>query len=92
MCEWCNESVAAKLRRRYPWLLYIHCAAHRLNLIVAAYFRKVTEANNVINVYKSLHAIFNVASHREIFDCSKGMLSQTAYNGSLLSYRSPMGL
>ena len=88
----CNEGVAAKLRRRYPWLLYIHCAAHRLNLIVAAYFRKVTEANNVINVYKSLHAIFNVASHREIFDCSKRMLSQTAYNGSLLSYRSPMGL
>ena len=61
----CNEGVAAKLRRRNPWLVYIHCAAHRLNLMVGAYFRKVTEANNVINVYKSLYAIFNFANHRE---------------------------
>ena len=64
----CYKGVGAKLRRRYPWLLYIHCAAHRLNLVVAAYFRTVSEANNVINVYKSLHDIFNVASHREIFE------------------------
>ena len=62
------EGVAAKLRRSYPWLLYIHCAAHRLNLIVAAYFRTVNEACNVINVYKTLHTIFNVASNREIFE------------------------
>ena len=64
----CYEGVAAKLRRSYPWLLYIHCAAHRLNLIVAAYFRTVNEASNVINVYKTLHTIFNVASNREIFE------------------------
>ncbi|XP_028408662.1 zinc finger MYM-type protein 1-like [Dendronephthya gigantea] len=64
----CYEGVAAKLRRYYPWLLYIHCAAHRLNLIVAAYFRTVNEACNVINVYKALHTIFNVASNREIFE------------------------
>ena len=63
----CYEGIAAKLRRSYPWLLYIHCAAHRLNLIVAAYFRTVNEASNVINVYKTLHTIFNVASSREIF-------------------------
>ena len=64
----CYKGVGAILRRRYPWLLYIYCAAHRLNLVVAAYFRTVLEANNVINVYKSLHDIFNVASHREIFE------------------------
>ena len=46
----CYEGVAAKLRRSYPWLLYIHCAAHHLNLIVAAYFCTVKEASNVINV------------------------------------------
>ena len=67
----CYEGVAAKLRRSddsYPWLLYIHCAAHRLNLIVAAYFRTVNEASNVINVCKTLHTIFHVASNREIFE------------------------
>ena len=64
----CYKGVGAKLRIRYPWLLYIHCAAHRLNLVVAAYFRTVSEANNVINVSKSLHDILNVATHREIFE------------------------
>jgi hypothetical protein len=48
-----NEGVAAKLRRYYPWFLYLHCAAHRLNLIVAACFRTVNEACSVINVYKA---------------------------------------
>lgn len=37
-------------------------------MIVGAYFRTVKAASNVINVYKSLHTIFNVASHREIFE------------------------
>ena len=46
----CYEGVAAKLRRSYPWFVYIQCAAHRLNLIVSAYFRTVNEACNVINV------------------------------------------
>ena len=67
----CYEGVAAKLRRYYPWLLYIHCAAHRLNLIIAAYFRTVNEACNVINGYKALHTIFNVASNREIFEAAQ---------------------
>ena len=64
----CYEGVAAKLKRSYPWLLYVHCAAHRLNLIVVEYFRTVKSASNVIKIYKSLHTIFNVASHREIFE------------------------
>ena len=91
----CYEGVAAKLRRSYPWLLYIHCAANRLNLIVhvAAYFRTVNEARNVINVYKTPHIIFNVASNREIFEAlQKELYPKTAHNGSLLSNRSPMSL
>ena len=63
-----DNAVAAKLRTYYPWLLYVHCAAHRLNLIVAAYFRTVNEACCVVNIYKTLHAIFNVVSNREIFE------------------------
>jgi hypothetical protein len=64
----CYEGIAAKLKRYYPWLIYVHCAAHCLNLIVAAYFRTVNEACSVINVYKALHIIFNVAGNREIFE------------------------
>ena len=46
----------------------MYSAAHSLNLIVAANFRKVKAASNVINVYRSLHTILSVASHREIFE------------------------
>ena len=62
----CNEGVAAKLEKTYPWLIYIHCAAHRLNLIVVAYFCKVNAARAIIKAYISLHTNFNVASHREV--------------------------
>jgi hypothetical protein len=64
----CYKGVAAELKRYYPWLIYVHCAAHCLNLIVVAYFRTVNEACSVINVYKALHIIFNVAGNREIFE------------------------
>ena len=67
----CYEGIGAKLKRFYPCLLYVHCAAHSLNLIVAEYFRTVKAATNVMKIYKSLHAIFNVASHREIFEATQ---------------------
>ena len=36
----CYEGVAAKLKRSYPWLLYVHCAAHRLNLLLLNIFEQ----------------------------------------------------
>ena len=50
----CNEGVAAKLKKNYPWLIYIYSAAHRLNLTVVAYFSKVNAASAVTKAYKSL--------------------------------------
>ncbi len=68
----CYEGVAARLARQYPWLIYIHCAAHRLNLIVATYLCKVKTAKDVIETYKALRKIFNVAKHKELFEeCQK---------------------
>ena len=84
--------VTAKLRRSYPWLLYIRCAVHHLNLIVAAYFRTVNEACNVINVYKTLHTIFNVASNREIFEAVQKELYPKQSIMAASSNRTPMGL
>ena len=64
----CNEGVAAKLRRKYPWLISVHCTAHRLNLIVAEYFKVVNEGKAVMNTYKKLHLVFGVAKNKEIFE------------------------
>ena len=33
----CYEEVTVRLAQQYPWLIYILCAAHRLNRIVATY-------------------------------------------------------
>ena len=35
----CNEGVYSKMKRTFPWLIYIHCTAHRLNLIVLTYLK-----------------------------------------------------
>ena len=64
----CNKGAAEKLEKAHPLLIYIHCAAHPFNLIVIAYFCKVNTASAVIKAYKSLHTIFNVASHWEVFE------------------------
>ena len=67
----CNEGVSAKLKREYPWLIYAHCPAHCLNLIVASYLSKVKTGKVVIEAYKAVLKIFNVAKTREIFEESQ---------------------
>ena len=61
----CNDGLAAKLLGVYPCLMCIRCAAHRLYLIVAYYLSKVKTAKVVIETYKAMHKIFNVAKNRE---------------------------
>ena len=68
----CYEGVAARLAHQYLWFIYIHYAAHRLNLIVATYLGQVKAADDIIKTYKDLHNIFNMAKHKEIFkECQK---------------------
>ena len=64
----CNEGVYSKLKRSFPWLIYIHCTAHRLNLIVLTYLKSISVAKGLFDVYQSLHNVFNVAKNREIFE------------------------
>ena len=63
----CFQGVATQIKTNHPWVIYIHCAAHRLNLIVASYLSTVSEARSVSDCYKNLHKIFNVAKNREKF-------------------------
>ena len=59
----CIQGVATQIKTNHPWVIYIHCAAHHLNLIVASYLSTVSEARSVINCYKNIHKIFNVAKN-----------------------------
>ena len=62
------EGVFAKLQVSYPYMIYIHCAAHRLNLVISSFITHSTEAKKVVALYKSLHTILNVANNKEIFE------------------------
>ena len=62
------EGVFEILKGEFPWLLYIHCAAHRNNLVVTSYLSTLKEAVDVIKIYKALHTVFNVANNREIYE------------------------
>ena len=45
------EGVFVKLQVYYPSLIYIHCAAHRLNLVVSSFLSYSIEAKAVISIY-----------------------------------------
>ena len=64
----CIQGVATQIKTNHPWVIYIHCTAHRLNLIVVSYLSTVSEARSVIDCYKNIHKIFNVAKNREKFE------------------------
>jgi hypothetical protein len=67
----CHEGVFEKLKEFYEWIIYVHCAAHRLNLVVTCYLSTFSGADRVISVYTALHAIFNVANNREILEAQQ---------------------
>ena len=63
-----HSGVIAKIQEIYLEMIYIHCAAHRLNLVVAAYFTQVKSASSVI-IYINRFKIFSMC--KKIKSCSK---------------------
>ena len=57
--------VQALLKKRYPWLIYVHCMAHRLSLVVVKSI-KVT-CKDVIDILDKLHTIFSSAKSNDKF-------------------------
>ena len=45
--------VAAKLRDTYPWLFYVHCAAHRLNLIGCVLWQNIISLTTLVIVHET---------------------------------------
>ena len=70
----CHEGVFVKLLQYYSCIIYIHCAAHRLNLVVAAYLSSCSDTVLVIKTYNAVQTILNVANNREIFEAEQQLL------------------
>ena len=67
----CNSSLFTKLKEDYPCTLYVHCACHRLNLIVVGLFKSCKIFDCIFSVIKKLHEIFSVSKYKIIFECQQ---------------------
>ena len=60
--------VAELLRSEsFPWLIYIHCTAHRLNLMVNDLIRESSLSSDVIQTVNSLNTFLNIPKVREVY-------------------------
>ena len=60
--------VAELLRsEHFQWLIYIHCTAHRLNLVVNDIIKGSPLALDVITMINSLHSFFNIPKVRSLY-------------------------
>ena len=62
------QNVAELLRSQsFPWLIYIHCTAHRLNLMVNDLIRDSSLSSDVIQTVNSLNTFLNIPKVREVY-------------------------
>ena len=63
------SGVAQRLRSTYfAWLLYIHCTAHRLNLVVNDLIKSSIVATDVMSFINSLYVLLNLAKVRSVYE------------------------
>ena len=55
----------ALLKQIYPWLIYVHCVAHRLNLVIVASLKGTCK--NILTIVDKLHSLFSSAKTNDVF-------------------------
>ena len=61
--------VAELLRsEHFPWLIYVHCTAHRLNLMVNDLMKDSPLSTDVIQTVNSLNSFLNVPKVRQVYE------------------------
>ncbi|KAI6657094.1 Zinc finger MYM-type protein 1-like [Oopsacas minuta] len=64
--------VQALLKEEHLWLIYVHCAAHRLNLVLVKALKNLCPA--MINIVDKLHSLFNSAKTNDSFEAEQKTL------------------
>ena len=59
------SGVQAQLKKIYPRLIYIHCVAHRLNLVIVNSLSKCCA--EILTIVDKLHSVFNSAKTNDVF-------------------------
>ncbi|CAB4005602.1 Hypothetical predicted protein [Paramuricea clavata] len=61
--EW--TGVQALLKQIFPWLIYVHCVTHRLNLVVVASLKGTCKT--ILTLVDKLHSLFSSAKTNYVF-------------------------
>lgn len=56
----CNNGVQEKFRKEVPHALYVHCHAHRLNLLLVDCVRNIQPAAEFFEIVKMLYNFFSL--------------------------------
>ena len=59
------SGVQAQLKKIYPCLIYIHCVAHHLNLVIVNSLSKCCA--EILTIVDKLHSVFNSAKTNDVF-------------------------
>lgn len=59
------SGVQAQLKKIYPRLIYIHCVAHHLNLVIVNSLSKCCK--EILTIVDKLHSVFNSAKTNHVF-------------------------
>ena len=57
--------VQTLLKQIHPWLIYIHCVAHRLNLVVVKALKEICP--RLIKLLDKLHTLFSSSKTNDVF-------------------------
>ena len=63
----CNSGVQILLKKKCPQAIYVHCSAHRLNLVLVDVAKHVREASDFFTLLQALYVLFTASKCHERF-------------------------
>lgn len=72
------NSVQALLKKEVPYVVYIHCTNHRLNLVLIDIAKNVIEANNFFDLLQDLYVFISGSSIHSKFIVNQKQILKTS--------------
>ena len=56
-----NRGLAARLQREFPWVVSVHCLAHRLELTAGDTIKEVRKVREILDMMESIYKLYKVS-------------------------------
>ena len=63
----CNAGVQALIQAQFPQAVYVHCYAHRLNLVLVDVVKRLPVASNFFALMEAVYVFLSSSKAHEIF-------------------------